>query len=69
MVIKPPKNLTNLFDQFNDFSSDQKQNSDYIRKCKYPGIDEVQTLNKLNKRSLSLFHVNVCFLYKNHRRP
>ena len=31
LVLNPPENLTTLFNQFNDFSSNQKQNSDNIR--------------------------------------
>ena len=30
--INPPENVTNLFNQFNDFSSDQNQNSDTDQK-------------------------------------
>ena len=57
-ALKPPENLTILFNQFNDFSSDQKQNSDSIRNCKYYNIEEIQSLLKPNDRhSLSLFCV------------
>ena len=61
--IKAAENCTNLFNQFNDFSSDQKQNYDNIKNYKYYNIDEVQFLTKLNHiLSLSLFHINACFL-------
>ena len=63
--IKPTRKFINFFNQFNDFFSDQKENSD-IRNCKYYNIDEIQSLNKLNdKHSLSLFHINACSLTKN----
>ena len=66
LVLNLPENVTNVFNQFNDFSSDQKQNFDNIRNCKYYNIDEIQSSNKLNaKHSLSLFHINACFLTKN----
>ena len=63
--IKPTRKFINFFNQFNDFFSDQKENSD-IRNCKYYNIDEIQSLNKLNdKHSPSLFHINSCPLTKN----
>ena len=64
--MKPQENLTNLFNEFNNLSSDQNNNSENIINCKYYDIDEIQTLNKLNnKRTLSLFHINSCSLSKN----
>ena len=66
LVLKPQENLTNLFNEFNNLSSDQNNNSENIINCKYYDIDEIQTLNKLNnKRTLSLFHINSCSLSKN----
>ena len=65
LVLNPPENLTNICNKFNNFSSDQKQNSDNIRNCKYYNTDEIQSLNKLNdKHSLLFFHINVCSLTK-----
>ena len=56
LLLKPQENLTNLFNEFNNLSSDQNNNSENIINCKYYDIDEIQTLNKLNnKRTLSLF--------------
>ena len=66
LVLNPPKNLTNLFNQFNDFSSDKKQDSDNIRNCKYSNMDEIESPNKLNdKYSLSLFNINAHSFRKN----
>ena len=66
LVLKPQENLTSLSYVFNNLSSDQNNNSENIINCKFYGIDEVQTLNKLNnKRTLSLFHINSCSLSKN----
>ena len=66
LVLKPQENLTNLFNEFNNLSSDQNNNSENIINCKFYDIDEIQTLNKLNnKRTLSLFHINSCSLSKN----
>ena len=64
--MKPQENIPNLFNEFNNLSSDQNNNSENIINCKYYDIDEIQTLNKLNnKRTLSLFHINSCSLSKN----
>ena len=63
LVLKPQENLTNLFNEFNNLSSDQNNDSENIINCKYYGVDEIQTLNKLNnKHTLSLFHINSCSL-------
>ena len=44
LVLKPQENLTNLFNEFNNLSSDQNNNSGNIINCKYYDIDEIQTL-------------------------
>ena len=49
LALKPQENLANLFNEFNNLSSDQSNNSTNIINCKYYDIDEIQTLNKLNK--------------------
>ena len=65
-VLNPQENLTNLFNEFNNLSLDQNNNSEKIINCKYYNIDEIQALNKLNnKRTLSLSHVNSYSLSKN----
>ena len=66
LVLKTQENLINLFNEFNNLSSDQNNNSEIIINCKYYDIDEIQTLSKLNhKRTLSLFRINSCSLLKN----
>ena len=57
LVLKPQENLTNLFNEFNNLSSDQNNNSESIINCKYYDIDEIQTLNKLNKIVLCHFFI------------
>ena len=58
-------NLSNLFNELDDFSSNQKKNFD-IWNCKYYNTDEIQSVNKLNdEHTLSLFDVNACSLSKN----
>ena len=55
-TLKPPKNLDNFFNEFNNFSSQQNKSTENIINCKYYGIEEIQSLNKLNRKNvLSLF--------------
>ena len=57
MAMNAPAILTNLFNQFNDFSSDRNQDFDNIRNLKYYNMDEIKSLNKLNnKDTLSSFN-------------
>ena len=66
LILKPQENSTTLFNEFNNLSSDQNNNSGNIINSKYYDIDEIQTLSKLNnKGTLSLFHINSCSLSKN----
>ena len=63
---KPQKNLTNLFNEFNNLSCDQNNYSENIINCMYYDIDEIQTLNKLNsKPTLSRFDTGSWSLSKN----
>ena len=56
LVLKPQKNLSDLFNEFNNFS-DQNKNQENISNCKYYDLSEIKPLNKLNnKSSLPLFH-------------
>ena len=65
LVLKPQKNLSDLFNEFNNFS-DQNKNQENVSNCKYYDLNEIKPLNKLiNKSSLSLFHLNTCSLSKN----
>ena len=57
LVLNPPENLT--INQFNDFSSDQKQNSDNIRNCKYYNTHEILSVNKLNDKHSPGFPTDV----------
>ena len=50
LVLKPQENLTNLFNEFNNLTSDQNSNSENIINCKYYDIDKIQTINKLNNK-------------------
>ena len=64
-TLKPCKSLSNLFKEFNNFSSQQNKDTENIINCKYYNIDEIQNLNNLNhKVALSLFHINKCSLPK-----
>ena len=65
--MKPQENLTNLFNKFNNLSSDQNNNSENIISCKYYDINEIQTLLN-NKRTLSLFYINPSSLSKKYWR-
>ena len=65
LVLKPQKNLSDLFNEFHNFS-DQNKNPDYVSNCKYYDLNEIKLLNELNKKSfLSLFHLNTCFISTN----
>ena len=65
LMLKPPENLSNFFNQYNDFSSDQKQNYGNIKKWKYYNLNEIQNLSKLNeKHATLLFHINACAISK-----
>ena len=50
LVLKPHKNLSDLFNEFKNFS-DQNKNQENVSNCN-------------NKYSLSLFHLNTCSLSK-----
>ena len=54
LVLKPQKNLCDLFNEFNNFS-DQNKNQENISNC---NLNEIKPLSKLNKSSCSLFHLN-----------
>ena len=59
VVLKPQENLSNFFNEFNNLSCNQNNNSENIINCKNYDIDEIQTLNKLNNKcTLPLFHIN-----------
>ena len=63
---KPTVALINLMNQLNNFTDDEKENELKLPNCKYREIDYFQKLSKNFKRkTLSLFHMNVCSLTKN----
>ena len=63
LTLKPPKNLSHLFNEFNSFSSDINNTPESAINSNYYDIDQLQTLKEFtNKSSLSLFHLNTCSL-------
>ena len=65
-TLKPPKNFSNIFNEFNNYCSQQNKGTENIINCKYYNNEKFQSLNNLNhKDALSLFHINTCFLSKN----
>ena len=65
LVLKPHKNLSSLFNEFNNFSAQNKKQEN-VSNCKYQDVNEIKPLNKLNnKSSVSLFHLNTCSYLKN----
>ena len=59
--------MKSLFNHFNNSSQTHDfKDPENVVKCKYYNQEEVQTVKILkNKNSLSLFHINKCFLTKN----
>ena len=41
LTLKPPKNLSNLFNELNNFSSQQNKNTENVINCKHYGIKEI----------------------------
>ena len=60
--MKVSGNLSLLFNQFNNFSPEHKDEPENVVNSDYYDIDQIQT--EKNK-SLSLFHKNACSLSKN----
>ena len=66
LVLKHSLNLPLLFNQFNNFYPEQKNELENIVNSNYYDIDQFQTLKFHEKnKSLSLFHINACSLRKN----
>ena len=66
LVLKPSANLSLLFNQFNNFSPEQKNEPENVVNSNYYDTDQFQTLKFHEKnKSLSLFHIHVCSLSKN----
>ena len=65
-TLKPPKNLCHLFNELNNFSSQQNKNTENIISCRYFDIEEIHSLSNVNyKNAVSLFHINTCSFSKN----
>ena len=64
--LKPPPNLSLLFNQLNDLSSDSinKNPENIMTNCNYYDIDDIQKI-KSKPKSLSLFHLNAYSFNKN----
>ena len=61
-TLKPPKKLTELFNEFKKNVSQQNKNTENIINCKYYNIEKLESLNNLNyKNALNLFHINTFF--------
>ena len=66
LLLKPPPDLTLLFNQFNNAISENPSDPENVVQSKYYDIDELQKLKISNKEnSPSLFHINSCSLNKN----
>ena len=64
--MKPPPDLTLLFNQFNKAIPENRSDPENVIQSKYSDIDELQKLKIPNKEnSLSLFHIKACSLNKN----
>ena len=66
LTLKPPKNLSHLFNEFNSFSSDINNTPKNVINSNYYDIDQLQTLKEFtDKSSLSLFHLSTSSLSQN----
>ena len=67
LLLKPAENLKLLVNQFNNNASpEDNTDPENVVQSKYYDIDELQTMKIPNKdKSLVLFHINACSLYKN----
>ena len=66
LLLKPPPDLTFLFNQFNNAIPENHSDPENVIQSKYYDIDELQKLKIPNKEnSLSLFHINSYSLNKN----
>ena len=60
LLLKSQKNLTNLLNDFKNFSDENKKQEN-LSNCNYYDLSEIKPLNKLsNKSSSSFFHLNTC---------
>ena len=54
---KLPKNLSDLFNEFNNFFSQQNKYTENIINCKYYKIEEMQSLNNINLKIFRAFFI------------
>ena len=65
LKLKPRKNLSYLFNEFNSFCSDVNNTLENVINSNFYDIDQLQTLKKFaDKSSLFLFHLNTSSLSK-----
>ena len=66
LILQPPPNLSTLYNEFNNLSTNLNNDSDIAADCKYYDIHEMKPFNDLtkNKASLSSFHLNISSLPK-----
>ena len=66
LAMKPSANLSLLFNQFNNFSLEHRNEPENVVNSNYYDINKIQTLKFPEKnKPLSLFHINACLLSKN----
>ena len=54
LTLKPPKNLSHLFNEFNYFSSDINNNPENVINSNYYDIGQLQTLKEFTEKSFFL---------------
>ena len=63
LTLKPSANQSLLFNQFNNFSLENKNKPENVVNSNHYNIDQIQTLKfPVKNKSLSLFHINACSL-------
>ena len=66
LALKPPKDLSNLFSKFNNFSSDISNTPENVINSEYYDVNQLRTLKKFTDiSSVSLIHVNIYSFSKN----
>ena len=65
LIVKPPKNLQHLCNEFNSFMLNPNNNLENFVNCKYYDINQVQNLKTFDdNKSLFLLHFSTCSLFK-----
>ena len=63
--LRYPPNLALMLNQFNNTSVEQNVDPENVANSGYFDIDDIQTLNLHDNKSLSFSHINACSLNKN----